>query len=274
MKTPKKTPKKKTTKKQTKKRVPRVTKPKDIIVISPVDPNSRLVVAAEMSDDAIIEQELLGEVLPYFIYQFGSGDKKVTGLTVKGVSEVVRRLNRDKKSGYNIRLNPDHMKIERDVEQDGEKGVAVTVYAENLLDGNSAWGTKFEAYKKKGRNGTYKNEFAVEKALSKAERNAKRKLIPEPAAMKMIEHLISGGAAVKQLATPPPQARIMTPAKPKASSIDQIKEMVRNAVRTAKNSSVAIELDKKTQDSTKFDAAFKKEIRALAGSKVDQLDNK
>jgi len=278
---------KKTTKKVVKKTVKKVAAKKkavvsrepkkkntDIIVTSPVDPNSRLVVAAELSDDAIIEQELMGEVLPYFIYKFEQKGSTIVGLTVKGVSEVVRRLNRDKKSGYNIRLNPDHCKIERDVEQDGAKGVAVTVYAENLLDGNSAWGTKFEPYKKAGKNGTYSNEFAVEKALSKAERNAKRKLIPETAAAKMIEKLMSENPDnVKKLAPPPPQVRFVTPATPKASSPDEVKDLIRRGVKAAKSPDIAMTFDEKTQAGN-FDDEFKKEIKALANQRVDELMSK
>jgi len=271
MKTLKKTTKKVPKKIAKKKTIRNTAKPKDIIVTSPVDPSSKLVVAAEMSDDAIIEQELMGEVLPYFIYQFQQQGKTITGLTVKGVSEVVRRLNRDKKSGYNIRLNPNHCKIERDVEQDGQKGVAVTVYAENLLDGNSAWGTKFEPYKKTGRNGQYSNEFAVEKALSKAERNAKRKLIPEPAAVKMIEKLISEDPAnVKQLAPPPLNARTVTALPAKKSSPEEVQDLIRRGVRAAKTVEIAMEFDKKTQ-AAGFDASFKKEIRSLASARVDEL---
>lgn len=273
-KSPKKTTKKAPKKKQAnKKSVSRATKPKEITVVSPVDPDSRFVVAAEMADDTMIEQQLMGEILPYFIYQFQQKGSTISGLTVKGVSEVVRRLNRQKNSGYKIRLNPDHCKIERDVEQDGQKGVAVTVYAENLLDGNSAWGTKFEPYKKTKRDGgTYSNEFAVEKALSKAERNAKRKLIPETAATKMIEKLIGEHPdGVKQLSAPPAQARTITPAKQTPSSPAEMQNLIRTAIKTAKDTGYIIEFDKKTQADKRFNATFKKEIRTLASKRVDEL---
>ncbi len=258
--------KKKTAAKKTIKR-----KPKDIVMTSPVDPSAQLVVAAELSDDAIIEQELMGDVLPYFIYSFKQGGGSVTGLTVKGVSEVVRRLNRDKKSGYNIRINPKHLTIERDVEQDGQKGVSVAVYAENLIDGNSAWGIKFEAYKKTGRNGQYTNEFAVEKALSKAERNAKRKLIPETAATKMIEKLIGENPSnVKQLEPVSNQTQTITPLPQKPSSEEEKKNLIRRGIMLAKTITMAMEFDKRTQTS-KFDVSFKKEIRTLASKRVDEL---
>ena len=135
-------------------------------------------------------------------------------------------------------------------------------------------GTKFEPYKKTGRNGQYTNEFAVEKALSKAERNAKRKLIPETAATKMIEKLIGEGNEVKQLAPPPAQAQVVKPLPPKPSSPEEVKDLIRRGVKAAKTADIAIEFDKKTQASKDFDAEFKKEIRQLASQRVDELTNK
>ncbi len=275
---------KKATKKATKKVVKKVakktraktTKPKstDIIISSPVDPDIKVVMASELADDQMIESEMMGEVLPFFIYEFKQGGKPVRGLTVKGVSEAVRRLNRDKASGYNIRVNPKFLKVEHNLEQENEKGVQVSVFAENLVDGNSAWGIKFEAYWKAGKNGKYKNDFAVEKALSKAERNAKRKLMPEVAVLKIIEKLINSDPnAVKQINAPEVRQQIVSAAPVKASTPEEIKETIRLAIKTAKNSDTVIMFDEKTQESNKFDAKFKKEIKNLANRKVEELDN-
>lgn len=269
----KKVVKKKATKKTAKKRAP--AKKKDIIVQSPVNPDIRLVVASEMADDSMIEQELMGEVLPYFVYTFKNGGKDVTGLTVKGVNEVVRRVNRDKKSGYNIRISPDHLKIDRNVEEDGEKGVEVSVYAENLLDGNSAWGIKFEPYYKKGRNGRYQNTFAVEKALSKAERNAKRKLIPEQVATKMIEKMINFDPnTVKQIDAPTHYTQAIKPAKPVASTPAEVFALVKTAIERAKDIDMVVQLDNQAQKSDKFTDDQKSEIRALASQRADAMSIK
>ena len=276
---------KKTTKKVTKKVAKKVvrrskvknTKAKkstDIIISSPVDPDIKVVVASELADDQMIESEMAGEVLPFFIYEFKQGGKSVTGLTVKGVSEAVRRLNRDKKSGYNIRINPKYLKIEHNLEQEDEKGVQVSVFAENLVDGNSAWGIKFEAYQKTGRNGKYKNEFAVEKALSKAERNAKRKLMPEVAVLKIIEKLIGVSPdTVKQINAPEVRQQIVGAAPAKPSTPEEIEKAIRDAIRFAKKSGDVILIDEKTQGSNRFTVVFKKEIKNLANDKVNILDN-
>lgn len=276
MKAPKKKTKKVVAKKKKSVATKRVApKKKDLVVVSPVDPSIHLIVASEMSDDAVIESELMGEVLPYFVYKFNNAGKETTGLSVKGVSEVVRRLNRDKKSGYNIRIHPQYQKVEHNIDQDGDKGVQVSVYAENMLDGNSAWGIKFESYYKTGKNGRYKNEFAVEKALAKAERNAKRKLIPEQVAVKMIEKMISTNPnTVKQLEPVKTTARIVQPIQQQPSSIDDLKNLIRRGVRGAKNPSTAIEFDQRTQLKAEFDQAFKDEIHSLASARVDELTQK
>lgn len=254
--------------------VKKPAKKRDIIVVSPVDPSARFVVASEMADDKLIEAELMGEVLPFYIYQFEQQGKKTVGLSVKGVNEVVRRLNRDKKSGYNIRINPDHLKIEHNIDQAGDMGVQVSVYAENMLDGNSAWGIKFEAYQKTGRNGKYKNDFAAEKALSKAERNAKRKLIPEPVVVKMIEKMLAADPnAVQQIEAPRVQVTTVKPLPPKPSSPEEVKQLIRQGIAECKTVEKVMEFDRKTQESG-FDDAFKKEVRGLASTRVDQLNSK
>lgn len=261
-----------------------------VVVSSPVAPEAVFTVASELADDALIEAEIMGDVLPHFIYQFcdnrpacsaevlqsGKCDHhKTTGLSVKGINEVVRRMNKDPKSGAKIRINPAYL-MKEEVERDGEKGIEISVFAENMLDGNSAWGVKFEPWKKHGRNNTlYTNTFAVEKALSKAERNAKRKLIPETLATKMIQTLIRSPQNVKALGAPPAvshETRTVPPPQP--STIDELMQLVRNGIRNAKTVDVAIEIDEKTQASDKFSPDFKKEIHALASSRVDQLDSK
>lgn len=290
-KTPKKTTKKATPKKKQlkKKAAPKPKKPMDIIITSPVNPSMQIIMASELSDDSIIEQSLMSEVLPYYVYIFCENKsnrcspetiqahkcphRKISGLSAAGTNETVRRLNKDKASGYNIRVNPEHITIERDIEQNDEKGVSVTVYAENLIDGNSAWGTKFEPYKKVGKNGQYKNDFAVEKALSKAERNAKGKLIPKTVVAKMIERIILGEpdrvAAIAPLQT---TAQLLAPLPPAPSSVTEVQALIRQAIGAAKTKATILEIDAKTQASDNFSKTFKAEVRDLASSKIDKLN--
>ena len=171
---------------------------------SPVHPDLQFYVASEQADDEIIEKEILGQVLPTFIYQFPdkTTGKMIKGLSLNGVRETVRRINRSSKSGSKIRISPEHPVINRDVEQNGQKGVEVMVYAEDLQTGSGQWGMKFEPYMKVGRNGAYPNKFALEVALSKAQRNAMRALIPEKLAVETIAKLIGEPDAVKTIEAP------------------------------------------------------------------------
>lgn len=252
--------------------------PKSRVIQSPISPSTAIVVASEFADDAIIEAEMMGNILPYFIYTFPQDGKDVVGLTVKGVNEVVRRLGKDAKSGSKIHMNPAYM-IKEEVERDGIKGIEVTVFAEDLISGNSAWGVKFEPYKKTkkdwktGKETTYTNTFATEKALSKAERNAKRKLIPEVLATKMIEKLMKEDPnSVQKIEPPKTQMTVMKPVAPVASTIEDIEALIRKAVANGKTQDAIIDIDTKTQESPKFSKEFKAEIHSLASSRVNELD--
>ena len=182
-----------------------------IVLKSPVDPTREIVVASELADETLIQSELVGSVLPQYVYRFvDKSGKEQKGLSVFGVRESVRLINRNNKSGSKIRINPQYTKVERDVEQNGQKGIEVWIFAEDLINATSAWGSKFEPYKKKGKNGFYNNTFALEVALSKAERNAMRKLMPEKIVIAMIDKLISehGKSVIADISLPDPEDQI------------------------------------------------------------------
>lgn len=180
----------------------RITAPKKaeqkkglMVVQSAADPRINIVMATELMDDQMIEAELMHEVVPFYIYRFNQDGKEIVGLSAKGVNEVVRLVNKNPRSGARLRVAPDSMKIEQNVDVDGVRGVQATVLAQDLISGATAWGVKFEAYRKKRSEkkggGSYENTFATEKAITKAERNAKRKLIAEPLAIKMIQKIMN-----------------------------------------------------------------------------------
>lgn len=271
MTSPKKTPKKKVVekKKAPAKKVQRRKIAGTMIVSSPVSPDVRISIASEMADDKMIEAEMMGDILPHFIYQFTNEGKTVSGLSVKGVGEVVRRLNRDPKSGYKIHIKPEFLKVERDVVYGGEKGVEVSVFAEDLLTGNSGWGIKFEPYFKIGKRGKYANTFAVEKALSKAERNAKRKLIPETVAVKMIEKMLKGGEVAVQIEAPKYIQTTVKPPMPVASTPEELAEVIKSALSVAKTIEMVIDLDTRAQKSDKLTAEQKKVVHEEAMRRAD-----
>ena len=205
------TKKKKTTKTQ---KAKTVKKDDMMIVHNPANPTQEFIVASEWADDDAIEDELMGKAMEHYVYKFPQKGKDVTGLTVAGVNEMSRLLTRKKDSGIKIRIVPDSIKIDTNVVMDGEAGVSVTLLAENMLSGETAIGAKFEQFKKTGRNGKYDNTFPMEKAVSKAERNAKRKLIPEKVAVEMIKKFVCKESNVKQLAPVPNHFRPRAKAQP------------------------------------------------------------
>lgn len=161
-----------------------------IQMTSPVDPDVSFYVAQEIADDKAIEQELLGAAVATMVYEFEQDGEMINGLSLSGVREVVRLLNRNPKSGHKIRISPNPPTITRDLEQGGQRGIEVMIYAEDLVTGSGMWGSKFEPYKKSDPNAqgsTYENKFAFEVALSKAQRNAMRSLLPETVINEMIE---------------------------------------------------------------------------------------
>lgn len=205
----KKAAEKKPAKKTTKKKASKAKSKKLVQITSPIRPENQFYVASELADDQQIEAGLLGETLPHFIYEFcpkkcqqfkdkGKCEHDTTkGLSVNGTNEVVRRLNRNNASGSKIRIAPEPPQID-EMEMNGQRGIRVMVYGEDLVSGNGIWGAKFEPYIQYGKP----NTFAFEKALSKAQRNAKRALIPEKAAIALINKLIKEKGAVKQLDAP------------------------------------------------------------------------
>ncbi len=260
-----------------------------ITMDSPVNPGAQIIVATELMDDAMLETELTKSALPYYIYQFcdekprckppmicPASHKKITGLSSKGVNEIVRRANQNPRSGMKIRLRPEYQKVERDVAQDGVNGVEVSVFAEDMITGASAWGIKFEPYMKTGRNGQYKNEFALEKALSKAERNARRKLIPEMVAVKAILLIMQKEPEKVLLVAPPPAYQTITaaPRKPVPTTPEEAEANILRWVERTKTSDALIRGLDTLNASTAYTAAFKKKVSDLISAKVDALENK
>lgn len=213
------TPKKKVAKKAAKPAKKREAKNKGLVLVkSPVRADVSFYVASDLADDKQIEAEILGVAAQEYVYEFetgyGENKKTVHGLSKNGVQEVTRLINRNPASGHKIRISPEPPIITRDVTYDGTKGIECMVYAEDLQSGGGNWGNAFEPYQKIGKQGKpYKNEFAERKALSKAQRNAMRGLIPEKVAIQMIAKLAKDKSNV---------ARIELPAEAGARAIEAV----------------------------------------------------
>jgi hypothetical protein len=142
------------------------------VVIKEIQANDTAVFETfDKMDDEQVLAEIKGNFLQEFIYSFtDSKGNKITGLSLIGVNETVRELNRRNLASIAESETPPVI-----VETDDY--IQISIYAKDTLNGGGAWGIKRQP-KTQGKYNTV-NPFALEQALSKAQRNAKRKLIPE-----------------------------------------------------------------------------------------------
>lgn len=126
--------------------------------------------------DRMDEQQILDEIkgasLEKLVYISGN----IKMLSLAGVREAVRRLN----AGGQARIR---ITDREPIVTETDDYVEVRVYAEDALNGGGSWG--FKRQDKKTARG-----FALEMALSKAQRNALRSLIPEQWVVEMLSAFV------------------------------------------------------------------------------------
>jgi len=175
-------------------------------------------------DDQLIIDELKGAVIDTLVYSFrGEDGRQQEGLSKAGVDAVVADMA---KQGEVLR----EISLETDWEPGGKAIIAKVQAARYLVsqDGRevlleTVWGTKRQALQmeiiKKGTDGKWvysegkpvkmlvDDPFYVEKAVTKAARNAKRRLMPETLIAKLIERAKQQKGKVKNIDVPPTPAR-------------------------------------------------------------------
>lgn len=216
--------KKKATKKKPARKTTRRKKLSGLVKItSPVKKDSAFYVASELADDKLIGQELLGQTTKTLVYEFENENKKIVrGLSYQGVREAVRVINRDRASGHIIQVSDKPPIIERNLTMNGQDGVEIQVYALDIEGGGGSWGIKFEPYNKStgdGKGSTEYNRFAIETALSKAQRNAMFNLLPAALIEDVIKKFAKDAENVIQIKAPKTDTRVE---KPKATVNDKL----------------------------------------------------
>jgi hypothetical protein len=145
-------------------------------------PESSLVVADEndahtlmnIKDDAQVLAEMEGKYLAEFVYSFDQGSRKITGLSYAGVKEVAR-------SAGNIG-------VEDLIISETEKTYRVLAKARDSTRNMVMYGVAEQPKMLRMRNGDMVEDLhGLSKAVSRAQRNALRVLIPELTIKKMIE---------------------------------------------------------------------------------------
>lgn len=156
----------------------------------------------EEMDEKQIADEVQGVYAKTLVYQFEERDENtgrtymVTGLSIKGVYEVAKSLVRH---GYDVAC--DEAKITDENENEFKASCKATFKAPNGKTLTTYGYTKASKFHfKKGVKGGV-NSFAYVQALSKAQRNALRTLIPEKFAADCIERFLAekSGRSIKNI---------------------------------------------------------------------------
>ena len=120
----------------------------------------------ERRDEQQIIAELQGHYLEEFVYSFEQGGRRIIGLSWAGVKECAYRLG--------------GISVESCEVLELEDAWRVLAKAVNKADGSIRWGACQQPKTIKYRSGgEAPDEFALQKAVSKAQRNAIRALLPE-----------------------------------------------------------------------------------------------
>ena len=225
--------KKKTTKKKSKKLI-RVT--------SPVKKDEAFFVASELADDKLVEKEVLGQTTKTMVYEYENENEEIVhGLSYQGVREAVRIINRRRDSGHRIQISDKPPIIERDIMMQGVQGVEVQIYATDIESGGGSWGLKFEPWQKQifdGKGNTTTNHFALEQALSKAQRNAMFNLLPADLIEQMIAKFVKEKEAMQKIEAP---KTITRETKPKTSPNEKMYKLTLDRVGKISKDKKALE---------------------------------
>jgi len=171
----------------------------------------------DREDERLIVEEIIGKMLDTYVYEIEiEKGKKVYGLSVAGVADACRYISQ---RGEFIRIEDPPQII---CDDDGCLANVIAKRYIRSVDGSfvcadAALGTKYEPRVKLRRDGTpWTDRFYREVAVSKAERNAKLKLIPETVKIMVINKYKEMKKGVKKLEPPKKERKPVEKAKPKA----------------------------------------------------------
>lgn len=147
-------------------------------------------------DEEQILAEIKGNIITEMFYSFKMEGREVTGISWVGTKEIARQYG-----GINI----DYV----DLKETPSSYMAI-VKATDTKRGTSLLGTAMQPKTMNTRNGEVDDKFASTKAISKAQRNAIRAIIPERFLIEMYEQFKKGTEPTK----PEPRKKVEAEAKP------------------------------------------------------------
>ncbi len=228
----------------------------------------QVVRAFDAADADLIEASLKGAVVAErLVYQIKVGGQIVTGLSIVGVKEVVRWFNENK--GLGLRINDD-LKWEVRTLNGEEYFIAIVSAVDNT--GQRWYGAAMQPLMIKTRDGrSLLDPFALPKAISKAQRNALRALLPEPLIQELINRWVGEGKVV-ELPAIPEELRDVIDAETGEVLSEPIKEVEGEKVEAEK-----VEIEDETElwreayriGRRLWGDAFKEQLRALVKERYD-----
>ena len=164
--------------------------------------------------DARDEEQILlalkGTFLKEFVYKFPMGGRTVTGISWSGIKEIAYRLE-----GIDT-------EIENQSETDEAFTFIVKATNKNINSSRLGVGVQTKLMKRGGKNVT--DPFAIQKALSKAQRNAIRGVIPEATIKTYIEMFSNEGRTDEST---PPRREVQSETRPKPKAKPKAKAKVK-----------------------------------------------
>jgi len=128
----------------------------------------------ERKDEEQIMEEIKGRVIEEYVYDFEISGRRITGLSYAGVKALA--------------LKQGGIHVGEPIINDYGDFWLCKVKAHDIVRNISVWGVATQRKKFKLRTGDMvDDEFAIQKVVSKAERNAMRKLIPETLIIEVIK---------------------------------------------------------------------------------------
>lgn len=128
----------------------------------------------ERKDEDQILQEIKGNVIEEFVYSFPQGNRQITGLSYSGIKQIALQMG-------NIHC------CEPILQENGSCWIS-KVKAIDVQRNLEMWGVSTQPKFMELRNGSkIKDDFCIQKCVSKAERNALRKLMPEKIIIEMVK---------------------------------------------------------------------------------------
>ena len=152
---------------------------------------------ANFVDDTLDEGEITDFMLSEYVFEFNQSGRTIRGLTARAIAHIAQEQN---------------ISIKELTREDQTEGVLYTAVAVKIEPGSPeqewlrAEGVSYEPFMQNGKQ----DEFAWQKAMTKACRNARRQLIPAVLQIKAVAMLIeiggnAAGSNQGQAALPPAQ---------------------------------------------------------------------